>query len=290
MAPALRARPPATAQTLATLPASLARQAGGLRGTSSPEEQLRRHPYNYAARKDLVGACRQVGDYAGAYYHAAWLAWLAPRSYAESDAGAAMLRDRSLEDRAARTDQQGRLQAVIAAVRAKRLLVNSSLSGTIAQHASGARSKISDLLAEAEQADSQPERPDPVARIASAQLCLTLDYALALEAAPASRPLRTEILRKAASRATDVCAWLPDSPGAHRTLAVIRARLAELDNRPELWGLAFAEAERAHQLDPDDTSLPEMLWVLHLRAGHWAEAQRWRQRAAATAAAGCPHN
>ncbi len=60
---------------------------------------------------------------------------------------------------------------------------------------------------------------------------------------------------------------------------------AELDNRssesaedrPELWGLAIAEVERARQLDPDDASLAVMLWTLHLRAGNWAEAKKWQQ-------------
>jgi len=75
-----------------------------------------------------------------------------------------------------------------------------------------------------------------------------------------------------------VVAWLPESPGAHRTLAVIRARLAELDNQPELWDLAIAEANRARQLDPADTTLVEFLWTVHLRAGHWAEAKRWQAR------------
>jgi len=41
---------------------------------------------------------------------------------------------------------------------------------------------------------------------------------------------------------------------------------------------AFAEAARAHQLDPADASLVELLWTLHLRAGHWAQAKGWQAR------------
>ncbi|MCJ7822129.1 MAG: hypothetical protein MUQ26_03445, partial [Armatimonadetes bacterium] len=92
------------------------------------------------------------------------------------------------------------------------------------------------------------------------------------------RRSRLNILRQAASRAAAVVSWLPDSPGAHRTLAAVRARFAEIDNQPELWDLAIAEADRAYQLDPADASFVEFLWTLHLRAGHWIEAQRWQAR------------
>ena len=253
----------------------------------SREEQVSRDPYDYAARADLVAAYRGAGDHASAYYHAAWLSWLASREYAESQAGSLSLRDRGLRDRAARMGTKGPVAAAIAAVKAKRLLQATCLNGAIAQQTPRLRAEISDLLAQAERADSETGKADPVATIAVAHLCLALDDVLALEDAPESGRLRSQVLRKAASQATAVVTWLPKSSGAHRTLAIVRARLADLpagrqaglDNRAELWNLATAEGARAQELDPADPALAEVLWVLHLRAGHWAEARKWQGEA-----------
>jgi len=96
---------------------------------------------------------------------------------------------------------------------------------------------------------------------------------------------RLSVLRTAASRAETVAAWLPEAPGPHRLLAVIRARLAEMDGRGELWELAIAEANRGYELDPADPYLAELLWTLHLRAGDWAEAEAWQARVEAAARA-----
>jgi hypothetical protein len=63
---------------LALLPGRLGAQEGSI---FSLERHLGRHPCDYAAREDLVAAYRQSGDHAAAYYHAAWLAWLATRQW-----------------------------------------------------------------------------------------------------------------------------------------------------------------------------------------------------------------
>lgn len=243
----------------------------------SPAVVIDRDPYAHAARQALVGQARDAGDHAVAYYHAAWLAWLGPRQYADSDAGLAYLRDRATRDRASRSDAVS-LAPVLAAVEAKELLANSCCNGAIGQQAGRLFATITDLIARAEEAEAQSGGRDPAARIALAHLYLSLDDALIFAGASDRRRSRLRILRQAASRAAAVVSWLPESPGAHRTLAVVRARLAELDNEPELWDLAIAEAARAHQLDPADASLVELLWTLHLRAGHWAEAKGWQAR------------
>ena len=253
--------------------------ACGSAAPSSLEAQLERAPYDYPARQDLVAAYRESRDYGAAYYHAAWLAWLAAGQYADSDLGWAFLRPREFRDRASRSDTPG-LQVILAAVEAQQKLHDTCFNGAIAQQAGRLRKDISDLLARAEQSESDATKNDPVARIALAHLALTLDDALVFEDTSASRRARPPVLRAAASRAAAVAAWLPDAPGPHRTLALIRARLAELDNRPALWDLAIAEAERAFELDPEDPRLAELLWTLHLRAGRWAEAKVWESRVA----------
>ncbi|UCC68871.1 MAG: hypothetical protein JSV79_02795 [Armatimonadota bacterium] len=239
--------------------------------------ELARDPYAYSTRQRLVAEARAAGDYPVAYYHAAWLAWLAPRRSADSDAGLPLLRDKDARKRAA-YNQTGPIDAIIAAVEAKQLLANTCLNGAVAQQAGRLRANIADLLARAEEAEAQARHADPAARIALAQLCLSLDDALTFEGAAANHRLRLRVLQQAASRASAVAAWLPECPGPRRTLAAIRARLAELDNRSDLWGLAIADAERAFQLDPDDRSLLELLWVLNLRAGRWTEAASWQAR------------
>jgi len=248
---------------------------------SAAEAALRRHPYDDSARAALAQQYRQEGSYADAYYHAAWLTWLSGSRYAANRSGAAILRDRDSRDRAARLDAPV-LVPVISAVRAEQLLYDTCLNGAIAQHAGRLHKTIADMLAAAEESESGLTRSDPVARMALARLGLTLDDVLVFEDTAASRRLRPAVLRAAASRAEAVAAWLPDAPGPHRTLSLIRARLAELDNRSSLWDLAIAEALRARDLDPEDPSLPELLWTLDLRAGRWRDAAVWRSRVEAS--------
>ncbi len=265
---------------LTLLPARGAWAESAVTDIAAREAELARDPYAYPTRERLVAEALHAGDYAAAYRHSAWLAWLAPRRYGDSNAGLPLLRDADARRRAAR-GQAGPVAVVIAAVRAQQLLSNTCFNGAIAQQAPRLRREITDLLARAERAEARDRRPDPLSRIALAHLCLSLDDALAFEAAANARRARLKLLQQAASRAAAVAAWLPESPGPHRTLSVVRARLAELDNRSELWELAIAEAERALQLDPDDTSLLELLWVLNLRAGRWAEAKGWQARLSA---------
>lgn len=241
------------------------------------ETALARDPYSYETRQRLVAQSRRAGDYPVAYYHAAWLAWLAPRRFADSDAGLPFLHDMDARGRASR-GRTGPSPAITAAVQAQRLLSNTCLNGAIAQQAPRLRTEIADLLARAEDAENRAQHADPVARIALAHLCLSLDDALAFEAAPDSDRLRLKLLQQAVSRAAAAAAWLPECPGPHRTLAVIRARIADLDNRADLWDLAIAEAERALQLDPDDPTLLDLLWTLNLRAGRWTDAKAWQAR------------
>ena len=249
---------------------------------SALEARLARSPYDDAARQDLVAAYRDSRDYGPAYYHAAWLAWLAVGQYADSDLGSAFLRTREFRDRASRSDLRG-LQVVLAAAEAQRKLHDTCFNGAISQQAGRLRKDIADLLARAAAAESGAARNDPVVRIALARLALTLDDALIFENTSASHRARPAVLRSAASRATAVAAWLPDAPGPRYTLALARARLAELDNRSAFWDLAIAEAQRALQLDPDNPRIVELLWTLHLRAGLWAEAREWESRVGSSA-------
>jgi hypothetical protein len=111
--------------------------------------------------------------------------------------------------------------------------------------------------------------------MALAHLYLTLDDCLVLEGAGDSPRERPRALQKAISLASAVTDRLPKSSGAHLTLAIARARLAEIENREELWSMAIEECEMAQALDPDNLDLSPMVWTLHLRAGHWDEAKRW---------------
>ncbi len=212
-----------------------------------------------------------------------WLAWLASSEYAESDVGGALLRDREARDRAARGRQSSGIAAILSAVEAKQLLATACLNGTVAQQAGRLRGEVGSLLARAERTESELRQHDPVVRIALAHLALSLDDALCLGPTDEGRRSRLPVLRTAASRAASVAAWLPEAPGPRRLLSAIRARMAELDNRPALWASAIAEAERAHALDPTDPAAPEMLWVLNLRAANWRAAEKWRAVAERTA-------
>ncbi len=245
--------------------------------TDPLEERLRRDPYDYATRSDLVVLYRDSGNHAAAYYHAAWLAWLGGKEYAESGAGLAFLRKRSNRDRAS-GGLSSDITPIVAAVDARRLLYDTCLNGAIAQQAARLRRDISSLVEQAERAAAEGGRRDPVMRMALAQIALTLDDALMFENTEDATRARPRFLRAAASRAQAAAALLPEAPGPHRTLAVIRSRMAELGNEAALWELAIGEAERAWKLDPSDHDLAEFLWALHLRAGHWQGAELWQAR------------
>ena len=261
---------------LLTITASRAGAATPSPAIAALEARLQADPYDYQARNQLVQACRQSRRYQNAYYHAAWLTWLAPRDQAQSASGFHYLRDRRARDRAAASVPDGSIFVVVTTVRASQMLNDACLNGTLPQQTARLRAELSDLVASAEAAADRIGVRDPVARAALARTYLTLDDLLSLEQTPASREARPSVLRKAASLASAVAAWLPDSPGAHRTLCLIYARRAELEQRAELWDLAIAEGERAQQLDPTDPTLPELLWGLHLRAGHWETAETRR--------------
>lgn len=238
--------------------------------------RLDRDPYDYDARRRLVVVCQAAGDHVQAHYQAAWLAWLAPQRYAASSSGAGLLRDRRARDRAAGWERSGPVGAVVAAVSAERSLLDTCLNGAIAQQAGRLRAEVRDSISQVEGAQAGDEHPDPVGRAALARLYLTLDDCLRSENTEASRRARPQALKKAAGLADAVAQSLPKSPGAHRQLAIIRARLAELEDRPELWEMAIEQAKTAQALDPGDQPLTEMIWALLLRAGQWAEANRWR--------------
>ena len=246
-------------------------------GVPALQTRLARSPYDYEARRELVEACRRDGDHASAYYQAAWLAWLAPRSYAESGAGLVLLRDQRARDRAAVEGKAHGAAAVVAAMDGRRAFLDSCLNGAIVQQASRVRADLTKLIAVAEEAEGRVGRADPVARSAIAQLYLLLDACLVFEDTPESRRARPRAVQKAVSLATTVAAWLPESPGAHRMVAVSRARQAELENRTEWWEVAVEASRRAAALDPEDARLSEMVRALHLRAGQWSEARRWER-------------
>ena len=228
-----------------------------------------------ATRAELVASCLQSGDYATAYYQAAWLTWLSASLYAESDAGAGVLRNRSLRDRAARSRPDDMLPITLA-VEAEELVYGTCLNGAIAQQGTRLHRDLEALRGRAERAASESAPRDPIVRLALARLALTLDTVMMFEVTKATDQERISVLRTAASRAGAVADWRRDAPGAHRLLATIRARLAEIDNHPAQWQLAIKEATRAFELDPADRSLAEMLWGLHLRAGNWDEARKWQ--------------
>jgi len=236
-----------------------------------------------AARAELVVSRLQSGDHASAYYQAAWLTWLSMSVYAESDVGAGVLRNRAIRDRAARSRPEEMLPITLA-VQAEQLVYSTCFNGAIAQQTTRLHRDVEALRARAERAASETDLQDPIVRMALARLAMALDSVLMFDVTKATDRERVSLLRSAASRAGAVAEWRPEAPGAHRLLATIRARLAEIDNRPEQWDLAIGEATRAFELDPTDESLAELLWGLHLRAGNWAEARRWEQRVEVTSA------
>lgn len=250
------------------------------------EARLAKDPYDYAARARLLEAYRDARAYSAAYSQAAWLAWFAPSGDPARACGAAYLRDRRSRDRAG-AEQRGAAAVALTAVQAEELLYNTCLNGAIAEQTPRLRGEVSELIARAGREEARL-RGDPVARAALVRLYLTLDDILAIEGSPDALRARQGLLKDAAARAATVAAWLPDSPGAHRLAGVVRARLADIDPRADMWDLALSECERAHQLDPSDSSLVEMLWVLNLRAGRWERAAHWESTLAAMRGRGAP--
>ena len=242
------------------------------------ERILADSPCDFESRSLAVSGYHDEGQYALAYYHAAWLAWLGPGEFRTRPSGAHFLFDRDHRDRAAAQSGDD-LAAALPAVAAQRMLADSCIGGTIAQQASRLRKDIAAML---ERAQAAAGRSDPVARMALVQLALSLDDAILLDGG-ASDPSRIPLLRTAAAGAETVAAWLPVAPGPHRTLAIIRARLADMGSRAEVWQMAIAEAERARALDPSDPYLAELLWTLYLRVGDWQKAAVWQHRVEAAA-------
>lgn len=248
------------------------------------ETRVQQQPYDYQARNLLRTEQLTARRYAAAYWHAAWLCWLGPQRYVEENA--AFLANRENRDRAARQETET-LSPVLAAVDAQRQLTEACLQGTIGQQAGRIRRESAAALEQAGVVEGARERSDPVARMALVQLALTVDDAMRLEQSP-DAAARRKLLRNAATRASTVSSWLPEAPGPHLTLTLLRARLAELDGRTELWGLAIEEARQAQSFDPENTTLPNLLWTLNLRAGRWAEAARWH--AIVTSRESCKQN
>jgi len=115
----------------------------------------------------LVEQCLAAREHASAYYHAAWLYWLAPKEQAE--AGFAYVADRRLRDRARAAGPDGAVSIVVGAVTARQQLVDACLRGTIATQTSFLQREVSQLLAEAERnaacwrrAIPWCERPSPI--------------------------------------------------------------------------------------------------------------------------------
>lgn len=230
---------------------------------------------DYEARERLVRAYEQAGDHAAAYYQAAWLAWFAPRERSLSALAWGWLRDRRARDRAAAADQPS-VSIVLAAVEARARLDDASLRGVIGQQATRLRRETERALDLAARLESGIRDGDPVARAALVHLCLIVDDLLVLEGDSAADRARRSVLREAAPRAAAVAAWLPDAPGAQLLLATVRARLADLEGGADRWAMAIDACLRAHELDPGDSLIPEMLWGLALRAGRWEEARQWQ--------------
>jgi hypothetical protein len=235
-----------------------------------------RDPYDYAARQRLVTSARRTGDFPSALYHAAWLAWLAPRKYAGP--AQSILEDRRLVDPARRAVQGDPVAAVLAALDAHRARREVWLSGHVPSQSPLRQERIAALAAQGEAIQARLNGPDPVVRLALADLYLTLDDVITFSTDPTRVKERGRVLRQAVAAAGSVTEGLPAAPGAYRTLALARARLADLDNDPEEWDLAVTACAHALALDPDDQALCELMWSLHLRAGHWEEAERWQRR------------
>ncbi len=240
------------------------------------EAQVRRSPCDYQARQSLVQAYRRAGSYGPALREAAWLTWLAPQKYAQGPQGAAYLRDRRARDRAVSArDRSGRLAA--AAMEVRRALAECCFNGAITQQTARLRADTERAIRDAEAEAAEAGSLRPVDRMALANMYLVLDDILALGQSRGGevRAARKRALRRAAGHAAAVSEALPQAPGGHRTLAVIRARLAELGDSLEMWKLAVSECKEAIRLDPGNSSLAEMLWTLTLRSGDWEEASRW---------------
>lgn len=254
------------------------------------EERVGREPCDWEAHRQLVEAYRRAGRYGDAFREAAWLAWFAPRDYAKSAQGLRYLRDRRARDRAAnaglaRPEGKG-VEVVVAAVDVRRGLSDCCFNGAIAQQAGRLRGEVEEVVRKFEGGAGDASSRDPLGRMGLACIYLTLDDILALENGSDSLRARTHALRAAATEAAAAAAAVPEAPGPHRTLAMIQARLADVEGEAELWELAIAEGKEAYRLDPREATLAEMLWALTLRAGHWEEARHWEAVVTRSASSG----
>jgi hypothetical protein len=235
------------------------------------------NPYDYAARQRRARELRQARDYPGALYQSVWLAWFAPQRYRVAAEPA--LRDRDLLQRAHRAAPGEPVQQLLdAALEASQSIADTCLNGAIAQQTGRLEEEMSALVEQAESARRTMTADDPLARLALAQLYLSWDDLLRLQHDPGRDQDRRYLLRRAAGAVEAAAQMLPQAPGGYRTEAIIRARLAEIGNDPDQWSEAITAATRASELDPDNTSLYDLLWGLNLRAGRWDDAARWRER------------
>lgn len=230
--------------------------------------------YDYAARQRLALDASKRGDTRTALYHGAWLMYLGPKRY--SEAAEVVLQGRNLRDRSHHLVLSGVYPIIVAAQDARRALLDTCGNGTVPSQGARLQDTVLDLLQQAEQAQDELPQSDPVARACVADLYLTLDDAMRLAGQPARD--RRQILRRAATAAEAAAQALPDAPGGHRLSAIAWARQSELGSDPGELDLAITACSHAFSPDPDDPMLWELMWSLHLRAGHWEEAQRWQQR------------
>ncbi len=250
----------------------IASAAGATETTSAPAGPT--DPYDYQARQRLATEAGNRGDYPTAAYHAAWLAWLAPHTFAGS--AEAALRDSNLLPRLRRPGSPGTLAILLAALRAHQEVAEACREGTVVSQSLRLQNTVAELTTKAEEAQVALEENDPLARAALADLSLSLDDALRL--AGKSARDRKPVLRRALASAEAATRLLPNAPGGYRLAAAAWARSAELSNDPGEWDLAITACAHALSADADDPILWELMWTLHLRAGHWEEAKRWQRR------------
>ncbi len=231
-------------------------------------------PYDYTAHQRLAAEARHEGRPSTALYHIAWLVWLAPHDYTKAAEG--LLREDMRLSNAGLPAGSPTATVVILAGSARRELANACGRGVLPSQAARLQTTVLDLVQQAEQSQVTRTENDPVARIAMADLYLTLDDAMRLASA-ADRD-RKPVLQRAVTLGEAVTRALPEAPGAPRLTAAARARLANLTNGPEDWDAAIASGTQALVLDQDDPVLWELMWSLNLRAGHWDEAKKWQQR------------
>lgn len=240
--------------------------------SSTPGEPA--DPYDWAARERLAKQARTRGDSAAALYQAGWLAWLGTHGYVKAAEG--MLREGARASNVGTPAASGAVTVVILAATARREVANACGNGVLPSQRARLEATVRDLIAQAEGSQKARQENDPVARIGLADLYLTLDDVLHLSGKTARD--RKPVLQRAVTLSEAVGRAVPDAPGAHRLAASAWARLADLSNEAGAWDLAITACAHALAPDPDDPVLWELMWTLHLRAGHWAEAKRWQQQ------------